>query len=399
MSGCWLFGTVLALAGATPADAQAPAPPAGAENSPCLCPACPPAANAPPQLWGGADYLLWWIKAVCLGAPTLTIGNPADRVPGAVDQPGTQVVVGEHHFDFGPASGVRATLGYWFDPDARIGLEGSGFVLEHLAANTNFHSDPGGTPALFLPYQDPGSVARALPFTVPGVVAGGVSATGRSRLWGAECNIDANLCRIPWAGCCFDVTALVGFRYLDIADDVRITDTQLLVTDPAVSSSGMDHFWTRNQFYGGQVGLRVGWRGGDWNVDLIGKVAVGATHEVINVAGSPGAPLGVPGVPVPGPLFALPSNVGRTTGSDVAAVPEATVNVGYRLTQRLTVNLGWTYLGLTSIVCPGDQIDQHVNVTQLPGQGPVVGPAVPAPQFVHTDWWAHGMTLGLEFRY
>src|SRR5947209_5575566 len=47
------------------------------------------------------DYLLRWFKPVCLTPPLLTIGSPTSAVPGALGQPGTQVVVGESHkFEF-----------------------------------------------------------------------------------------------------------------------------------------------------------------------------------------------------------------------------------------------------------------------------------------------------------
>jgi len=52
----------------------------------------------------------------------------------------------------------------------------------------------------------------------------------------------------------------------------------------------------------------------------------------------------------------------------------------------------------SSVVRPGDQVDPVVNFSQLFG-GPLVGPAQPLPQFNRTDFFAHGLSFGLEFRY
>ena len=67
--------------------------------------------------------------------------------------------------------------------------------------------------------------------------------------------------------------------------------------------------------------------------------------------------------------------------------------------EHVHLTLGYNLLYWNKILCPGDQMDSHVNVTQLPFRGPVVGPRVPAPQFVFTDAFAHGLEAGLGFRF
>jgi len=44
-------------------------------------------------------------------------------------------------------------------------------------------------------------------------------------------------------------------------------------------------------------------------------------------------------------------------------------------------------------------MDPHANITQLPFHGPFTGPALPAPQFVHTDAFAQGLDVGLELHF
>ena len=56
------------------------------------------------------------------------------------------------------------------------------------------------------------------------------------------------------------------------------------------------------------------------------------------------------------------------------------------------------------VLRPGNQIDHGVNLTQNAvldpnGVGMLVGPARPVPPFNRSDFWAQGLSLGLEFRY
>ncbi len=49
-------------------------------------------------------------------------------------------------------------------------------------------------------------------------------------------------------------------------------------------------------------------------------------------------------------------------------------------------------------------MNHNINLTQNAvldpnGVGAPIGAAQPAPQFNRTDFWAHGVTFGLEFRY
>ncbi|HKI30681.1 MAG TPA: hypothetical protein VKA46_02230 [Gemmataceae bacterium] len=51
------------------------------------------------RFWGGADSLLWWVKDGPLPLPLVTTGNPSDPHPGALGQPGTHVLFGDHSLD------------------------------------------------------------------------------------------------------------------------------------------------------------------------------------------------------------------------------------------------------------------------------------------------------------
>ena len=85
-------------------------------------------------------------------------------------------------------------------------------------------------------------------------------------------------------------------------------------------------------------------------------------------------------------------------------VPEAALNVGYRLTNWASLVAGYTFLYASNVARPGEQIDRTVNTTQSPSfGGPVptrlVGAARPRFQFEGSDFWAHGPSFGVALKF
>ena len=83
-----------------------------------------------------------------------------------------------------------------------------------------------------------------------------------------------------------------------------------------------DQFGTRNQFYGAQLGGRVNWQGERFGFDITGKVALGGTHQSIDINGysTQTGPGGVNGA-FPGGFFTQASNTGRYTSNQFTFVP------------------------------------------------------------------------------
>jgi len=349
-------------------------------------------------IYGGVDYLLWWMKPVCLKVPVLTAGSRADPIPGAVDQLGTTVLVGNSRFEFTPASGFRPLLGMLLTPDGLFAGEVEGFDLATVANHQGFSTQAGSSPT-YLAYQAPDNSQQALPFSIPGVVNGSVAATGTSHLWGLEANSVANLLSNQWGDLRLQGSFLVGFRYLDLQDRITLRNTQSLVTDPSISAFGEDSLTTHNQFYGAQLGNRIVIFGPGWSIEGIGKLAFGETRLANNFTGIPlvGTPV-QPGL-IPGPIQVLPSNAGTQSTYRVSLVPEVAVKLRYDLSDHVILSLGYSLLYWNRILCPGDLMDYHVNTTQLPFSGPTTGALVPAVQPLHTDYFAQGINAGLEFRF
>lgn len=360
------------------------------------------------RYWASAEYLLWWVKGAPYPIPIVTTGDPTLGFPntsiaGAIGQPGTQVLLGNGNAGFGAFSGVRLTLGGWLDDDRTLGLEGSGFVLERRVSTFAAGSDAAGNPPLYFPaFNVAAGEERALPISDPlRQFAGNVTVSSQLQLWGTELNGVFNLSRRPG----MEVSFLLGFRYLDLQESLRInnTTTDLLLNHVDVSN---DYFGTRNQFYGGQIGTRVAWQRDRFGLFVTGKLALGATHQVVNISGDttqtalPGGIAGTPGT-FPAGIFAMGTNSGQQSASQFAVIPALELKLAYQLTSQLRALVGYDILYWNQVVRPGNQMEHANNPTQHPvfGGGALTGTAVPAPQFNRTDFWAQGVNFGLEFRY
>lgn len=356
------------------------------------------------RIWASADYLLWWVKGAPLPGPLVSTGNPNDNRPGATNQPGTQVLLGNSSQNYGAFSGGRFTLGGWIDPCQTFGVEGSGFLLERRSTRFFAASDGAGNPPLYIPFNNtdprlagPDSVFIADPLQQ---FSGSVAVTSSLQLWGAELNGVLNVCRRPG----LEFNLLAGFRYMDLRENLTIATSSTDLTNGTISTTN-DRFNTHNQFYGGQLGGRLSLQHERWFVDLTGKVALGSTYQVVNIQGESsqtGPAAATPGT-FPGGIFAQPSNIGRSTRNQFGVVPSAEVKLGYQLTNWMRVFAGYDYMYWNQVVRPGNQIDRNVNTSQNTilngGPGALIGPSQPSPLFNRSDFWAHGASFGVEFRY
>jgi hypothetical protein len=352
-------------------------------------------ADGPYRIWVRSEYLLWWVK----NSPTpalVSTGGPQDATPGAIGQPLTRILYGDSGANYGANSGFRFTLGGWLNCEQTFGFEGSGFVFERRSAGFSAASNGAGIPPLYSPvFRADLSREGVYRIADPAAgFAGGVSVNSQSRLWGAEANALANVMRRNG----MSIDLLAGFRYADLAESLTIDTNSTDLVNP-INDITHDRFATRNQFYGGQVGARIGLQSGRASVDLVGKVAIGVNHQFVDINGST-TESGVAGNPgtFPGGIYTQPSNLSRSAHNQFAVLPEGQVRVGYQINSHIRATVGYDYLYWNQVVRPGSQIDRSINPTQSLG-GTLTGPALPAAQFNRTDYWSQGVTFGLEFRY
>jgi hypothetical protein len=316
--------------------------------------------------------------------------------------------------DRDPFSGARFTAGYWLDCGQTKGIEASYFFLG--SRSQNFTSNSSGAPGssiLARPFFD---VSSGLPnsqlIAFPGLGSGTVGVHSTTRLQGPEANLICNLCCS--CGDCGDcggparsyrVDLIGGFRYLELSEGLGVVeDTQVLPESPVFSGaniSAFDQFDTRNQFYGAQIGVRAELRQNRLFANVTGKLALGDTHQTVNINGATTiTPPGGAAIVRPGGMLALPSNTGRFSRDEFSVVPEGSVNVGYQVTNNLRVSVGYTFLYWSGVVRPGDAIDLRVNSTRVPTSlVPPSGPAAPLFLFRSSDFWAQGITFGVELQF
>jgi hypothetical protein len=342
---------------------------------------------------------LWWTKDLPL-PPLVTAGPPGSL--GILGNPGTTTLFGGNDVDFDERHGGRFTAGLWLNDCQTFGLEGSYFFL--AGESEGFAASSPGLPVLARPFTDAlTGTPTAQVVAFPGLVGGTVTATASSRLQGYEANALCNLC----CSCNGRIDMLAGFRYLEldeglgITEDVGVGPIALPLANNRVTL--FDQFDTRNRFYGGQLGARGEYWFGRLFVNVVGKVALGSTEQVVGIQG------GTTVIPPVGPaalansgLLALSSNSGRFRRNEFSVVPEVGVNMGVQVTQGVRAFVGYTFLYWTEVARPGDQLDLVLNPNRIPTSttfGVPGGPARPAFLFRDTDFWAQGINLGLQVRY
>src|SRR5262249_52849982 len=143
------------------------------------------ASGYPYASWAGAEYLTWWIKDGPKPPPLVTTGPIGAPHPGLPGAPGTAVVFGDADLDYGTFAGVRCQLGSWMDLNQKCGAEVTGLLLEKRAILFAAASGPGGAPVVARPFADALTGQETVSFAaLPGLVAGGITASSGSRLWG-----------------------------------------------------------------------------------------------------------------------------------------------------------------------------------------------------------------------
>jgi hypothetical protein len=157
----------------------------------------------------------------------------------------------------------------------------------------------------------------------------------------------------------------------------------------------------QNNFYGGQIGLRAQECCGPIIFTGMLKIAAGGMHEMLKINGATSSNLAGATAVTAGGIFAQPTNIGSYSRDRFAYAPQADVTIGYQC-GCARIYAGYSFLFISEVARPGEQIDRTINVSQSPvfGGGALAGAARPAFNgFNGTDFWAQGATVGIAFNY
>jgi hypothetical protein len=358
-----------------------------------------------------AEYLLWWMQSQNIPVLASTTVAPATGVGanglnglGFLGDPATRVLLGPGRFGDTLRSGFRVRAGLWFDECGTCGIDGSVFFLGRQSDKAEFAVPPLSvlTRPIFSPNLN-AEFGEIVAF--PGVSTGTLVIDNSSFLWGADANVRHAICK----RCDFRAEWFAGYRFLSLDERLRITEYITAEAGNPVDPPGtrvivQDQFETRNTFHGGQLGLAAERNWGRLSLDVRGSVALGNTHQDLNITGSQVRLR--PGATTPmvfnGGLLAAGPNLGHFSRDRFSVVPEVGVNLGYWLTPNLKAYAGYNFLYWTNVIRPGDQIDRVVDLTFVPNPPVGVTPSGqlrPQPLFRQSDLWVQGVQFGVEWRW
>src|SRR6516165_3818658 len=356
------------------------------------------------QVQASAEFLYWFTKNFNVLPPLVLTG-------GGKTEDGDPSLVGgtSSGIDFGLLSGVRVSLAYWLEDCQTWGLQGSFLTIPQKTLEYRSDSSNVLTRRFFnlnTEIEDNFIVA------FPGIASGTVLVQARSQFWGAEANLWRNIFDEPILEA-MRLDVMVGFRYLDLSEDVFINSTtsfnRNLQPFPSFLPFAGNHlsiydsFSTANQFFGAQFGVSAKFFGTLGTVTFLVKLGVGTNHESIFIRGNQvrTLPDGTTTI-TPGGVLALASNSGHFSREQFALVPEFGFQWNVALTKYIDCFFGYSLIYLNRAIRTGDQIDQGVDASQIrnfPTPTASTGLNRPLVPFVQDKYYAQGFNIGLELRW
>lgn len=399
-----LFSTLTALALSFFATASAENYWMGNDGYECCEATCCEEACCDGKSWISADYLYWKIKDT---SKVIPLATEAPTINLALTNPDAKVVLGGKKQNLEWRSGARLAIGTWLDCDRTFGVEAGGFFIPPY---WNIHSVATvglGPNFLGIPYHN-AITDLETSFPITGPIAQ-LPFTGlayykiENQMTGAELNglMDFEFCR-P-----LGIKLIAGFRYLNFQEKFTFRTSEPIRPLSTSVRNTKDRFQTRNNFYGGQIGAAFNYDCSCFTFDLKAKIALGATKGNVGIHGyfknNTGITSNIP-LQFNGGVFALPTNIGNYKKTFFTYIPEANVDIGYKITECIQLKVGYTFLYVSKVLRATKQIDRNLNPTQSPffNNNPLatlVGTPQPKGSTKTESLWAQGVNIGVEFNF
>lgn len=356
-----------------------------------------------------ADYLGWWMDS--LDSPALVTTNPTgtpQNQAGFLGGSGTEVLFGDKlNDDF--RSGLRLRGGWYVDPMRYWALGGDYYEL--FKGGDRFSAGGDGSPGsriLARPFFDiVGGQETSQFVNFPGVVSGDIAVRADTRMRSFGVNVQADAINAPGtpgqiaSDCARQprMDLIVGYRYFGLDDQISFVEN-LTQVPPPDTVSARESFDTQNRFQGLEFGYVREIPFGRWWFESVGRIAVGVNRQTVRIAGS--TLLTEAGVPesFQGNLLAQRTNIGRHERRQFAIIPELGATLGFHVTPRMSLTAGYSLVYFSNVARAGDQIDTDVNPDLIPVEAdPVSGALRPRFVFRQSDFFAHGLNFGTDFRF
>lgn len=261
-----------------------------------------------------------------------------------------------------------------------------------------------GSAYLAVPYFDTQTGKESSsPVATPGLYRGAANLKVVNNMQGIEINGFTSL----YSGCFLKLGVLAGFRYWNFNENLTFVVDSPALTIPGEIYNSRDQFHTRNNFYGGQIGLGFY---SNWQrlfFTATGKVALGGMQEYVSIKGKfitnnfdgYGA-----AQTFLGGYFALPSNIGNHKRTRFAVLPEVDLNLGYKIADYLSISVGYTFLYVNEVLFAGKQMNRNINPTQsslyeFTATPTPEGKPSPRVSYKSGSIWAQGINVGLEIKF
>lgn len=344
------------------------------------------------------DYVMWWTSGS--DVPPLVTTSPATTPrpqAGVLGNSGTVVLAGGEKIDDGDRSGGRFALTRNLDAAGDVSFFFNGAYANDDVQSGNFTVSSTGIPILARPFIDAVTQQQDSELVAfPAVLVGTIAVENTSEMIGGEIGVNKTLFRAPRG------TAFLncGYRYLRFSDAITIReDLRSIELGGAVVLNTeflvQDSFEAANNFHGGNIGVGFRRSNGTWTTAVKTSVAMGSLSRRMTVSGK--TDVSVPTLPTTttaGGLLTQPTNIGSYTSDSFVAIPELNLKVSRVLSDRVSVDVGYTFILLPLLWRSAEQIDPVVNQSLI-GGGTLSGPVNPAFTPRRSDTWVQGLSAGL----
>ena len=368
-----------------------------------------PDDELPQRLWVRADYLLWWTKGSRL--PPLITASPAGTPPSSAGRLGeatTTVLYGNQYVNDDARSGTRLSTGFWLDSGQTVAIAADYFDLG--AATDRGRGDSSSGDIIARPFYNMQAGQQDAQ-----LISGTIGVDYRDYFQSAGSWLQFNL-----AGCTrliddcsvtgsylagrrgYDIDLLVGYRYYRADDSLSIRESTVDTSGGPFNGTTFDiaeGFRTENRFHGAELGFSTRVYRGRWSLELLTKMAIGNNRQVVTIDGQTITTLpGLPPTTASGGVLATGSNIGRYTDDQFTVIPQLGLDLGFDLSERLRLFVGYNLIYWPQVQRAADQIDLAVDPRNIPPVQPGALP-FPAAQLSSTDFWAQGVNFGLLWQY
>ncbi len=329
-------------------------------------------SGAPGRYWFSGQYIFWQTPGQHLPPLVSTLGGPTGTTP--------LTLYGDRDVQDGDHDGYRLNVGMWLDCKHCWGLEADYFDI--ASRNDNYDSGfvDGYNNGVAFPivrlvydpatYNTSGLGVDAVGY--PGYSNGRITVDTSSYFQSAGVILRHELRATEWttnghdvdwmdsSARTFRLDAIGGYRFARLIDNVNEqSDSFVFATGTTYSDYAFNYtndYRTVNSFNGGELGLNAVYTFGRWSLDIVGKAALGNTHEYISIYNQQTEEVSnARTLPTP-PYTANSSPLQTFSQNRFAAIPELVVTGGYQVTEHFKVTVGYDLFYWSAVARAGNQI-------------------------------------------